>query len=97
MAEYVTEDLKSWSDFTKAITLLRHEHAASRNKQLGVYIPGFLFRGQREAQWKLKTTLERYEPSSLSLVNYYSSIWAAKPQIEAHTGRQWEIEMCRNI
>lgn len=93
MAEYHKEDLNSWKDFVEAIEDLQAQTPALRAKRPYVRIPDLLFRGQREADWGLETTLERRRPSSLSLAHYYTSIWAAKPQIEAHTGQQWEIEL----
>jgi FRG domain len=95
MAEYTTLDLNVWEDFIDAVTDLRAQELPLRAKSPGVRIPALLFRGQREASWKLETTLERYGTTSLSLLHYYSSIWAAKSQIEAHTGQRWEIEGTR--
>jgi hypothetical protein len=93
MAEYRTEDLNSWADFVAAVEDLTLETRALTGKHHGIRIPDLLFRGQREASWKLDTTLERHRPSSLSLGHYYTSIWAAKSQIEAHTQQQWDIEL----
>lgn len=92
MAEYQKQDLGSWAEFVAAVANLQAQTPALRAKNQGVRIPDLLFRGQREADWTLDTTLERYKPSSLSLAHYYTSIWAALPQIEAHTGQRWEIE-----
>jgi hypothetical protein len=92
MAEYQIQDLDSWDEFTAIVASLQAETPVLRAKYLGVRIPDLLFRGQREASWTLDTTLERYKPSSLSLAHYYTSIWAALPQIEAHTQQRWELE-----
>lgn len=95
MAEYRIEDLNVWEDFTDAVRDLRVQEQALRASSPGVRIPALLFRGQREASWRLETTMERYGTTSLSLMHYYTSIWAAKSQIEAHTGQRWEIEGTR--
>jgi hypothetical protein len=92
MAEYHKEDLTCWEDLVDAIKGLQDQTPALRAQHPGIHIPDLLFRGQREAAWTLDTTLERYKPSSLSLAHYYTSIWAALPQIEAHTQQRWEIE-----
>jgi hypothetical protein len=74
-------------DFVNAVEDLQLETRALRAHHLGVRIPDLLFRGQREADWKLETTLERYRPASLSMAHYYTSIWAAKSQILRDTAR----------
>src|SRR6266852_7735793 len=90
--EYNKLDLSVWGDYVDAVQELQARTPALRAKHPGVRIPDVLFRGQREAAWKLETTLERYHPTSLSLSHYYTSISAARPQIEAHTTQRWEIE-----
>lgn len=92
MAEYRTEDLNTWGDFVQAVGDLEAQTPALRARHPGSRIPDLLFRGQHEAAWKLETTLERHQPASLSLAHYYTPIWAAKSQIEAHTEQRWEIE-----
>lgn len=89
VAEFTTLDLNAWEDFAEAVADLRAQEPALRAMAKGAEIPGLLFRGQREASWKLETTLERSRPRSLRLYDYYRAIWGAKAQIEAHTGRYW--------
>jgi FRG domain len=91
MAEYHTEDLHTWTDFVQAVEDLKAQMPALRAQRPHSRIPDVLFRGQREADWGLETTLERYRPASLTFRHYYTSIWAAKSQIESHTGQRWEI------
>jgi hypothetical protein len=87
-----TVDCNSWEEFTAAVQQRQAEHAALVAGNPYVKITPLLFRGQRDASWKLETTLERYGTSALTLAKYYTSISAAKPQIEAHTQERWEIE-----
>ena len=54
-------------------------------------VSDFLFRGQADARWNLDTTLERVYPDALEAKRYYSAAWYALPEIEAHTGKLWEI------
>lgn len=91
MAEYNVLDLKVWEDFLDKIRSLREQEASLKAK-LG-YVPNLLFRGQREAGWKLETTLERSRPNSLSLSSYYHAISRTLPQIEAHTQEKWQIPL----
>lgn len=91
MAEYKMRDLNTWEEFLGVVGDFEKEQVALRLKMPGVRIPDMLFRGQRESHWSLLTTLERYRPTSLSLSHYYTSIWAAKSQIEAHTNQRWEM------
>jgi hypothetical protein len=87
-----TNDLNKWEDFRTELGKLQRElrerHAATPN----IEAAPLLYRGQRDSTWPLQTTLERYKPSSLSLARYYTSIHAAKPQIEAHTQYKWDIK-----
>lgn len=93
MAEYHKEDLNTWDDLVNVVKDLQAQTPALRARHVGVRVPDLLFRGQREENWTLDSTLERSKPTSLSLAHYYTSIWAALPQIEAHTGQRWEIEL----
>src|SRR5690348_14962718 len=97
MAAYTSLDLNLWEDFTAEVRRLREQEPALHAMAPGAQIPGLLFRGQREASWKLETTLERSRPSSLSLYDYYRAIWACKAQIEAHTGRYWTTTRLRTF
>jgi hypothetical protein len=92
MAERREHKLNVWEDFVQAVADLRAQTAPLRAKAPGVRIPDLLFRGQGNSAWQLETTLERHRPAaSLSMERYYTSIWAAKPQIEAHTQQTWKI------
>jgi len=92
MAAYRPTDLDTWEDFLEALAELRAEQQTLREATVGGRIPDLLFRGQREVSWDL-TTIERYRPASLSLMHYFSSIWAAKTQIEAHTQQRWDLPL----
>jgi hypothetical protein len=49
-----------------------------------------LFRGQGDANWQLKTTLERAGYEKLFFSEYYQTVSQLKPEIEAFTGREWD-------
>ena len=86
----ITRDLNHWGEFEGALRELNDQFA--REREEGRSVSKVLFRGQRRACWTLSTTLERYNPVSLSYSNYYRAISSAKPEIEAYSGRLWEIE-----
>ena len=78
-------DLNSWEEFEGRVKKLE-ESAPRRSSPL-------LFRGQANCSWHLATTLERYVPKRMSVMEYYNTISAVKPQIETFTGAQWSILM----
>ena len=52
----------------------------------------FLYRGQENACWPVKTTLEQWSDGrEMSFQNYYESIYRAKPAIESYTKKRWDI------
>ena len=75
----------SWGDFKQQLAELRQEHAASTTADWPL-----LFRGQENAAWELKTTLER-EYGVFSFASYYHVISKIRPQVESLTDRDWPI------
>jgi hypothetical protein len=85
----------SWEEFEAQLADLKKRHIQS--------LEGLCFRGLSDAEWPLKTTLERRmqsshllneksgnSPLSLSSVRkYYELISEVQPQIEAFTDRKW--------
>lgn len=82
------KDLGSWNEFRTEIDILNAHTKTLKTNEFS-YVSNLLFRGQRNATWGLTTTLERYSQKHLNAKDYFRSILAAKPQIEAHTGREW--------
>jgi hypothetical protein len=84
------ETLSTWEEFKTRV----HEQMRARDIAKGrsdSKVSKLLFRGQANIDWHLETTLERYTTQFNGLRDYYSCIHAAKPQIEAYTGRRWDI------
>ena len=54
--------------------------------------PMVLFRGQRNAEWELSTTLERYTQKNFSVREYNRVLCAIAPAITAYTGKDWHLE-----
>lgn len=82
-------DLKDWEEFEARVAQLASERTA-RLHATGSYISEYLFRGQSDSSWRLRTTLERYTGKLLTLTEYYRVLCATKPQIETFTGVTWE-------
>lgn len=81
------KDLDYWEDFENEITDLEVNRAKGAAK--GTY---FLFRGQGNEDWHLKTTLERKAKIPWSFSQYFRLISRAQPQIETFTKLHWQIE-----
>ena len=69
-------NLKNLEDFEEKLHTLRSSTAR----------PGdLLFRGQADAAWSLRTTLERRENFNPGASKYYQRVSVIKPQVEAFT------------
>jgi len=86
-----TINLKTWEEFEKELVTIFNYHQDLKRKGKPFYISNLLFRGQQNAKWELKTTLERISDSPMKILNYYEMIYKTKPEIEAFTGRSWNI------
>jgi hypothetical protein len=80
------EDLPSWVAFIRRLAQLIDERTDPSKPA-----SQFLFRGQSDSEWKLSTTLERFAPEAESIADYFKIIRVIKPQIEAMTGKSWEL------
>ena len=74
-------NLNSWQEFKNELAALRSEHEKLR----GPDIAPLLFRGQPDACWLLKTTLDR-KRERMRVQDYYQLIGRIKPEIESMTG-----------
>ncbi len=90
MGQVVERKVNDWDDFESKL-----KEISSRRNELkkSSYCSPLLFRGQKEARWKLETTLERYVDGHMLLENYYRAILVAKPQLEPFTGQIWDIPL----
>jgi len=70
------EQCSSWDEFL--------EMASGHHKDT-------VYRGQADARWILKTTLERAGRENESLYRYHRAVLIAKPVVEAYTNRRWEM------
>jgi hypothetical protein len=83
-------ELSSWEGLVAEVDRLqleRIELAKARQR----HCSDLLFRGQRDAGWKLVSTLERCAPALLTFAEYFRLISRAKPQIETFSRDRWEL------
>ncbi len=82
--------LESWEEFEDALKELencrmrRYENRSALGTE-------YLYRGQPDSKWKLKTTLERFSTESISITEYYKFAFAAKAKVETFTEKVCEI------
>jgi hypothetical protein len=61
-------------------------------------IPDVYYRGQADADWRLETTLERYNPSvSWMLTDYLSLALRCAARIESFTDKRWHLPNNKSI
>lgn len=75
--------VRSWEEFEREIKRIRRTHAKSSTP--------LLFRGQGDAEWLLKTTLERKKFKPTSVIEYYRLVRRIKPAIESLTNASWHL------
>lgn len=85
------ENLDNWEDFETRIESLNIERLVARSEHLGSH-SHYLFRGQADSSWNLKTTLDRADDTNWSFSKYFRLISIARPQIETFTNNRWDID-----
>lgn len=78
-----TIDLDNWEAFSPEVAKLHKQYPELPHKPM-------LYRGQSDASFKLRTTLERESAPLLNVVEHYRKIYADKKRIETETGQSWE-------
>ena len=81
------EILEGWDHFEKRLREIAEDRLA---RQIVLGSSGFLYRGQPNSSWSLKTTLERYSTPSFTIERYYQLITAIQAQVETFTEQQWD-------
>jgi len=77
-------EYSSWFDFVKMV-----EGGLKRDSE-DVHYPSY-YRGQPDATWQLKTTLERYTGLNLAVGTYCKMIEDIQPAIESFTNKKWDL------
>jgi hypothetical protein len=79
-------NLNSWAEFKDELAVLKTEHEKLR----GPDKTELLYRGQPDASWLLRTTLDRHR-EQMRVEDYYRLIGKIKPEIESMTGVEWSM------
>jgi sugar-specific transcriptional regulator TrmB len=85
-------EVNSWEKCQDAFKKLEDYRRSLQENNKPFIITPFLFRGHGNADWELKTTLERYIEEIIYMFEYYKIIEHIKPEIESFTDRSWKIE-----
>lgn len=73
----------TWQDCEQRLLKIEEENSKS--------LTGVWFRGVSNAEWELKTTLERRTCRPFSVAEYCQLMSRVKPEIETFTGKTWEL------
>lgn len=87
----ITFPLDSFEAFERQVHKIRGEIAARRRHEYQIHVEP-LFRGQSDASWSLRTTLERRTTEKYSFSHYNGLLLAAGCQVESFTDRVWNLE-----
>ena len=79
-----------WEDLLSAIENLQ-ETRKNIGRTSGASTSQFLYRGQADAEWKLRSTLEIQVALPYRFDDYFRLVANVHPQIETFTGRHWPI------
>lgn len=82
--------VRTWEEFEEELKKLNSWKDERRKNPL-LLVPDFLFRGQADSKWELKTTLDRYAVSAIKLSKYYEIIFHSKSVIESFTEKTWNV------
>lgn len=82
--------LATFEEFEGKAKLLLEEREKKRKEQGGYFSP-VLFRGQRKASYKLKTSLERYSTKQYSPEDYYKVMLNIRYTVESWTEKRLDI------
>ncbi len=80
---------RNWEEFEEAIITLESKYNKDRNR--------VLYRGQRDAAWKLDTTLERRTNTLRTIEQYYHVIRVIQPELTTFTGQKWKTPKRNDI
>ena len=81
-------DLDSINDLEREIENLRKLIKDSKRNEYQL-LSKTLFRGQRNAEWDLETTLERYSEKAYFVEEFNETLWAIAPATTSFTGKDW--------
>ena len=73
--------VSTWHDCEQLLLQIEKENSKS--------LTGVWFRGVSNAEWELKSTLERRTSRSFSVAEYFQLMSRIKPEVETFTGKTW--------
>lgn len=85
-------ELNSWEEYREKIGEIQKQREEMAKGKDRTYVSPLLFRGQSDAEWSLKTTLERENPTEVEMSEYHRIINYIKPRIESATGKEWSLK-----
>lgn len=91
-SKMIQEDIDSWEEFENRIRQLESERCQLVGAADALHVSPFLFRGQGNYSWSLRTTLERIGEGPWTFSKYFKLICKARPEIETFTGARWEMK-----
>jgi hypothetical protein len=87
-----TIDLTTWSDFPSTIDKIRKEFGEYKLEGLeSTFKNRILYRGQADASWGLKTTIERVSGRTWTIYDYAQAVLLCAPRIETFTEKEWNV------
>lgn len=91
-----TQSVANWVELRDALTEVSNQQ--KRMLEVGGSVPSdLLYRGHANANWPLVTTLERAGNSQMSLLRYYRHLFLSRPEVEAFSGKSWDIPSIREF
>jgi len=84
--------VRTWEEYQSKLKELE-KYLLDLSKEKGkIQCSRFLYRGQSNSEWQLRTTIEREINigDAFSLEDYYNTIFDICPQVETFTKRTWE-------
>ncbi len=90
MADEQEPKTMTFEEFEEKANLLLEELGKKR-KEPWRYFSSVLFRGQRKASYKLKTSLERYSTKQYSPEDYYDLMLNIRYTVESWMKERWDI------
>lgn len=82
-----TIELNSWEEFKHKVAKDKKPDSLANNGHHSAQ----LFRGQPNSTFQLLTTLDRRIDRTYTFESYFNLALRIKPQIETHTGNNWEL------
>lgn len=91
MGKMEIHDLNSWDEFRPLVKEIRAKYGHLRLTEDYITKNVVLFRGHGQADWPLRTTLERCSEECFSVERYMHHAYRCANELESFTGKRWNI------